>query len=176
MPSWWAKSSKEAKKKSNRGSIIDSLHRTCIRPGAPRRQHSDTTLEKVSQSRAASQCPSPSKQVSRCQSFGERPQAQPLPLPGSHFTNICHADSGNSASIEPSVDRCSKTSVFLPLPKPGHVKIGARTVVGESDLATASSSSDSSSDTDDPSDSRLLSPQASDYENGIKSDTASPSG
>ncbi|KAL0324274.1 UNVERIFIED_CONTAM: Mitogen-activated protein kinase kinase kinase YODA [Sesamum calycinum] len=175
MPSWWGKSSKEVKKKSSRESIIGSLHRKCIRPGAPRRRRSDTT-ERESQSRADSRSPSPSKQVSRCQSFGERSQAQPLPLPHIHSTNVYHTDSGKSASTEPSVDRGSKTSLFLPLPKPAHAKIGALAVVGESDLATASNSSDSSSDTEDPSDSRLLSPQASDYENGVKSDTASPSG
>ncbi|KAK4389268.1 Mitogen-activated protein kinase kinase kinase YODA [Sesamum angolense] len=152
MPSWWGKSSKEVKKKSSRESIIGSLHRKCIRPGAPRRRRSDTT-ERESQPRADSRSPSPSKQVSRCQSFGERSQAQPLPLPHIHSTNVYHTDSGKSASTEPSVDR-----------------------VGESDLATASNSSDSSSDTEDPSDSRLLSPQASDYDNGVKSDTASPSG
>ncbi|KAL0329819.1 UNVERIFIED_CONTAM: Mitogen-activated protein kinase kinase kinase YODA [Sesamum radiatum] len=175
MPSWWGKSSKEVKKKSSRESIIGSLHRKCIRPGAPRRRRSDTT-ERESQSRADSRSPSPSKQVSRCQSFGERSQAQPLPLPHIHSTNVYHTDSGKSASTEPSVDRGFKTSLFLPLPKPAHAKIGALAVVGESDLATASNSSDSSSDTEDPSDSRLLSPQASDYENGVKSDTASPSG
>ncbi|KAL0312574.1 UNVERIFIED_CONTAM: Mitogen-activated protein kinase kinase kinase YODA [Sesamum radiatum] len=176
MPSWWGKSSKEVKKKSSRESIIGSLHRKCIRPGAPRRRRSDTTSERESQSRADSRSPSPSKQVSRCQSFGERSQAQPLPLPHIHSTNVYNTDSGKSASTEPSVDRGSKTSLFLPLPKPAHAKIGALAVVGESDLATASNSSDSSSDTEDPTDSRLLSPQASDYENGVKSDTASPSG
>lgn len=174
MPSWWGKSSKDVKKKSNVESFIGSLHRKCIRPGAPRRQRSDTTSQKVSG--ADSQSPSPSKQVSRCQSFGERPQAQPLPLPGSNFTNIYSADFGDRALKGPSVDRCSKTKVLHPLPKPGNGKIGKRAEVVERDLATASSSSDSSSDTDDPSDSRLLSPQASDYENGIKSDAASPSG
>ncbi|KAH6783300.1 Protein kinase superfamily protein [Perilla frutescens var. hirtella] len=176
MPSWWGKSNKDVKKKSNGESFIGSFRRTCIRPGAPRRQRSDTTSEKVSQSRADSQSPSPSKQVSRCQSFGERPQAQPLPLPGSHFTNIRGADFGDRASKGPSVDKGSKATVLIPLPKPQHGKIGKRAKGGERDLSTVSSSSDSSSDTDDPSDSRLLSPQASDYENGIKSDAASPSG
>ncbi|KAK6137380.1 hypothetical protein DH2020_028893 [Rehmannia glutinosa] len=173
MRSWWGKSSKEGKKKSNRESIIGSLHRQCIRPGTPRRRRDS---EKGSQLRADSRSPSPSKQVSRCHSFVESPQAQPLPLPGNRFTNICHADSGNSELTEPSLDRGSNTSPFLFLPKPGHVKIKAHAVVGERDLATPSNSSDSSSDTDDPSDSRLLSPQASDYESGIKSDTTSPSG
>ncbi|KAK6137473.1 hypothetical protein DH2020_028778 [Rehmannia glutinosa] len=139
----------------------------------PRRRRDS---EKGSQLRADSRSPSPSKQVSRCHSFVESPQAQPLPLPGNRFTNICHADSGNSELTEPSLDRGSNTSPFMFLPKPGHVKIKAHAVVGERDLATPSNSSDSSSDTDDPSDSRLLSPQASDYESGIKSDTTSPSG
>lgn len=176
MSPWWGKSSKESKevKKSNLESILGSLHRKCIRPG-PRRQRSDTISEKGSQSRIDSQSPSPpSKQVSRCHSFAEMPQAQPLPLPSSHFNNVSRADSGNSILIKPSVSKGSKTST--PLPKRGHLKIRACALVGERDLTTASSSSDSSSDTDDLSESRLLSPQASDYENGIKSVTASPSG
>ncbi|KAL7122990.1 hypothetical protein ACP275_01G078500 [Erythranthe tilingii] len=142
MPSWW-KSSKEVKKKSNMQSIIGSLHMQCIRPISPRRRCSDITPEKRSELRAYLQSPSPSKKVSRCQSFGERPKSQPLPLP---------------------------------LPKPGHVKIVAHAVIGEGNFAVASNSSDTSSDTDDPSDSRLLSPEASDYESGLKSDTSSPSG
>lgn len=172
MPPWWGKSSKEVKKKSNGESFIGSLHKKCIRTGPPRKQRNNTTSQKASQSGVDSQSPSPSKQVSRCQSFGERPQAQPLPLPTSHFTN--HADLGDKGSKGPSLDRGSKT--FHRLPKPGHEKIGKRAEVGERYLATVSSSSDSSSDTDDPSESRLPSPQASDYENGIKSDAASPSG
>ncbi|KAK6137405.1 hypothetical protein DH2020_028828 [Rehmannia glutinosa] len=92
-----------------------------------------------------------------------------------HRPNKCH-DVIVFELTEPSLDRGSNTSPFLFLPKPGHVKIKAHAVVGERDLATPSNSSDSSSDTDDPSDSRLLSPQASDYESGIKSDTTSPSG
>ncbi|KAG8374985.1 hypothetical protein BUALT_Bualt10G0052500 [Buddleja alternifolia] len=176
MPSWWGKSSKEVKQKSSRESIFGS-YRKCISPGTPRRRRSDTTIEKESQPRVDSVSPSPSKHVSRCQSFGEMPESQPLPLPSCHFANIGHAGSGNNASTEPTLDTGSKTSLFLPLPKPERVKIGTRAVDGEGDLATASNSSDSSSDTDDPSDSRLLSPQASDYENnGIKSATASPSG
>ncbi|XP_047971606.1 mitogen-activated protein kinase kinase kinase YODA isoform X2 [Salvia hispanica] len=174
MPTWWGKSSKDVKKKSNVESFIDSLSRKCIRSGGPRRQSSNTTSQKVLG--ADSQSPSPSQQVSRCQSFGERPQAQPLPLPGSHFTNIYRTDSGDRALNGPSADRVSKSTVLHPLPKPGHGKIGKRAEVGEKDLATASSCSDSSSDTDDPSESRLLSPEASDYESVIKSDAASPSG
>lgn len=172
MLPWWGKSSKDVKKKSNGESFIGSWHKKCIRTGPPRRQRIDTTSQKVSQSGAETQSPSTSKQVSRCQSFGERHQAQPLPVPSSHFRK--HADIGVKGSNGPSLDRDSKT--FHPLLKPGHRKIWKHAEAGERYLATASNSSDSSSDTDDPSESRFPSPLTSDYENGIKSNAASPSG
>ncbi|KAK7836572.1 mitogen-activated protein kinase kinase kinase yoda [Quercus suber] len=143
MPSWWRKSSsKEVKKKANRESFIDSIHRKfksaseekCnSRSGGSCRRCSDTVSERGTRSRVPSRSPSPSTQVSRCQSFAERPHAQPLPLPG--------ADPADA----------------------------------EADIATASFSSDSSTDSDDPSDSRFLSPLASDYENGNKTTMNSPS-
>ncbi|KAL2547547.1 Mitogen-activated protein kinase kinase kinase YODA [Forsythia ovata] len=175
MPSWWGKSSKEVKKK-NKESVIDKLQRKCIGPGAPRTRCSDTISEKGCQSRAHSRSPSSSTQVSRCQSFADWPHSQPLPLPGGQLTNIQHADCGIGASTQLGVDRGSQPISLLPLPKPGHVPNRPHAVDREGDLAPASISSDSSSNSDDPSDSRLLSPQAFDYESGIKSAISSPSG
>ncbi|KAL2544208.1 Mitogen-activated protein kinase kinase kinase YODA [Forsythia ovata] len=176
MRLWWGKSSKEVKKKSKRESFIGTLHRKCIRPGASRRRRSDTTSEKVSQSREHSRSPSSSAEVSHCQSFAERPESQPLPLPVCHLANLFLADSGTSALIEVAIDRGSKSSLLLPLPELAVIPNGPHAVDSEGDLATASIPGDCSSDTDDSSNSHLLSPQASDYENGIKSDTASSPG
>lgn len=64
--------------------------------------------------------------------------------------------------------------MILPLPTPGCVPDRLDTIDAEGDLATASVSSDSSTDSDDPSDSRLLTPLTSDYENGNKSAVTSP--
>ncbi|KAL6549961.1 hypothetical protein OROMI_020449 [Orobanche minor] len=176
MPSWWGKSHKEVKKKSNGVGIVSSLHRKCIRPGAPLGQHSDST-SKESQPKADSLSLLPSKHVSLNHSFGEMPpQSQPLPLPGILFTNICHVHSGNSALNKPSLDEGPITLMSPPLPKPGHAKIKEHVVVGEGDMAISSNSSDTSSDSGDPPDSRPVSPEASDYENGIRTDTTSPSG
>lgn len=177
MPSLWGKSSsKEVKKKANRGSFIDSIHRKfksaseekCnSRSGESRRRCSDTVSERGTRSRVPSRSPSPSPstQVSRCQSFAERPHAQPLPLPGVHLPRIGRTNSGISAAAKPGFDRGSK-SHFFPLPRPGCVLNRADPADAEADIATVSFSSDSSIDSDDPSDSRFLSPLASDYENG----------
>ncbi|KAK9983559.1 hypothetical protein SO802_033084 [Lithocarpus litseifolius] len=184
MPSWWGKSSsKEVKKKANRESFIDSIHRKfksaseekCnSRSGGSRRRCSDTVSERGTRSRVPSRSPSPSTQVSRCQSFAERPHAQPLPLPGVHLPRIGRTNSGISASAKPGFDRGSK-SHFFPLPRPGCVLNRADPADAEADIATASFSSDSSIDSDDPSDSRFLSPLASDYENGNRTTMNSPS-
>ncbi|KAK9927166.1 hypothetical protein M0R45_024365 [Rubus argutus] len=164
MPSWWRKSSsKEVKKKENKESFIDTImtiHRKLkssseekfnSRSGGSRRRCSDTVSEMGSQSRALS--PLTSTQVSRCQSFAERPQAQPLPLPRVQLSNIGRSDSAVNASSKPGADPTD----------------------AEGDIATASISSDSSIDSDDPSDSRLLSPMASDCEYGNRTTVNSPS-
>ncbi|XP_043716092.1 mitogen-activated protein kinase kinase kinase YODA-like [Telopea speciosissima] len=178
MPSWWGKSSsKEAKKKSSKESFIDTLHRKFkipseekgnIRSSGPCRRRSDIVSEKGSQSRAASRSSSPSKQVLRCQSFAERPHAQPLPLPGLHPAIIGRTDSGISVSTKTRSERCSKPSLCLPLPKPGCIPHRPDVTDVDGDLATASVSSDSSIDSDDPVDSRHLSPQTTDYESGTR--------
>ena len=184
MPSWWPKSSsKEVKKKAKREGFIDSIHRKfksaseekCnSRSGGSRRRCSDSVSERGTRSRVPSRSPSPSTQVSRCQSFAERPHAQPLPLPGVHLPRIGQTNSGISASAKPGFDRGSK-SHFFPLPRPGCVLNRADPADAEADIATASFSSDSSIDSDDPSDSRFLSPLASDYENGNRTTMNSPS-
>lgn len=184
MPSWWGKSSsKEAKKKGNKESFIDSIHRkfksasddkSNSRLGGSRRHCSDAVSERGSLSRVPSRSPSPSTQVSRCQSFVERPHAQPLPLPKTQHPNISGTDSSISVSLKPEQERSPKPSVF-PLPKPGCPLNRAEPTDAEGDLATASISSDSSIDSDDPTESRLLSPLASDYENGNRTAMTSPS-
>lgn len=183
MPSWWGKSSsKEVKKEANKESIIDTIQRKFKIASEEKwnnrskgsRRRTETISVKVPQSCAESRSTSPSTQVSRCQSFAERPQAQPLPLPGVRLSNIKRADSGNSASRKRRIDRGSNPLSSLPLPKLGDVPNETYADV-ETDIATGSISSDSSNYSDDPPDSCLLSPQASDYENGNKTAINSPS-
>ncbi|XP_025012121.2 mitogen-activated protein kinase kinase kinase YODA [Ricinus communis] len=184
MPSWWGKSSsKEVKKKASKESFIDTLHRrfktpteskTSGRSGGSRRRCSDTISELGSQSRAESRSPSPSKNhVARCQSFAERPHAQPLPLPGVHPGTVGRTDSGIGMSTKSKLEKGSK-SLFLPLPKPGCIRSRANATDVDGDLATASVSSESSIDSDDPADSSHRSPQATDYDQGNRT-TASNS-
>ncbi|XP_073264184.1 mitogen-activated protein kinase kinase kinase YODA isoform X1 [Populus alba] len=184
MRSWWGKSSsKEEKKKANKESFIDTINRKLKitskeksnnRSGGSRRCCKDTLSERVSLSRVPSRSPSPSTHVSRCQSFSERPQAQPLPLPGVPHTKIRRSDSGIGASVKPGLDGRGKPLHLLPLPRPGHVLNRLDQADTAGDLATASVSSDSSIDSDDLSDSRVLSPLTSDYENGNRTAVNSP--
>lgn len=177
MPPCWMKSSKKSKKKSSREIIID-WHRKYIRRAAPQERCNDIAVEKGSQDGTVSQrqSPPPNIKVSQSQIFGEGPQAQPLPLPGSEFTNTCGASHGNRAHTEASLDRGQGSTVLLPAHKSGCVEIRKFVVGRDSDLAPASSSSDSFSDIHDPSDSCPLSPQTSDCDKGIKSATVSPTG
>lgn len=176
MPSWWGKSSsKEAKKKTNKESFIDTLHRkfkipsegkVSNRSGGSHRRCSDTISEKGSQSRAESRSPSPSKLVSRCQSFVERPNAQPLPLPGRHPASVGRTDSGISISTKQRLEKGSKSS-FLPLPRPRC--IGGRPDPTDLDGDfVASVYSEGSTDSEDAADSHHRSPQATDYDNGTR--------
>ena len=186
MPTWWGKSSsKEDKRKASKESFFDAINRklkitsdekSTSRSGGSQRHRSDTVSERGSLSRVPSRSPSPSTQVSLCQSFAERPHAQPLPLPVVHHASVVRMNSGINASTIPGFDRGSRPSPFLPLPKPGQASNKLDPVDAEGDFATASISSDSSIDSDDPSDSRLLSPLTSDYENGQKTAANSPSG
>ncbi|XP_058076068.1 mitogen-activated protein kinase kinase kinase YODA-like isoform X2 [Magnolia sinica] len=177
MPSWWGKSSsKEVKKKTSKENFIDTLHRKfkspseekgSVRPGGSRRHSNDIGVasEKGSLSRAESRSSSPSKQVSRCLSFAERPHAQPLPLPGAHPANIARTASGISIS-RPALEKRVKPTLFLPLPKRDHSLNRPDATDIDGDLATASLSSDCSNDSDDPVDPRLVSTQGNDYEIG----------
>ncbi|KAJ6876316.1 hypothetical protein NC652_035629 [Populus alba x Populus x berolinensis] len=184
MPSWWGKSSsKEVKKKANKESFIDTLHRRFKspsdgklngRPGGSRRRCSDTISERGSQSRAESRSPSPSsKHVSRCQSFAERPHAQPLPLPGVHPASVGRTDSGIGISTKPRLENGAKSSLFFPLPRPGCLRDKSNNLDG--DLATTSVFSESSTDSEDPADSSHRSPLATDYDLGTRTIAISPS-
>ncbi|GER57517.1 protein kinase superfamily protein [Striga asiatica] len=167
MRSWWGKSSKNIKKKSNVESIIFSLHRSCIRPRVLKRQHNDSFSEKEeAQSRANPLSQLSSKHVSCSHSSGQSHEAQPLPLPGTYF----------AFRKEPSLDGGPRNNPSPCHLKSGHVTTKTRAVVGEGDMASPSNSSETSSDTDDPCDSRLISPHESDYENGMRSYTTSPCG
>ncbi|GAV79317.1 Pkinase domain-containing protein [Cephalotus follicularis] len=185
MPSWWGKSSsKEAKKKASKESFIDTLHRRFRvqfedkvngRTRGSRRRSSDTVSEKGSLSRAESRSPSRSKQVSRCQSFSERPHAQPLPLPGLHHESVGHTDSEISISTKPKVGKGSKSSLFLPTPKSACIGSIPNPSDLDGDFVIASISSEISSDSDDAAGSLHRSPQATDYDTGIRTAASCPS-
>ncbi|KAI4326940.1 hypothetical protein L6164_019453 [Bauhinia variegata] len=176
MPSWWGKSSsKEVKRKAIRENFIDSIQRKLKsaseekcndKTGGSGRRVIDTVSEKGCKSLVPSRSPSPSAHVSRCQSFAERPHAQPLPLPSLHSSTISRTSSAINVTSKPDSAIGIKPSLFLPLPKPRCPLNSGKPTDAEGDIATASVSSDSSVDSDDPSDSRLRSPLASDCENG----------
>ncbi|XP_057446156.1 mitogen-activated protein kinase kinase kinase YODA-like [Lotus japonicus] len=184
MPSWWGKpSSKETKKKASKESFIDTLQRKFKSPsegklssrsGGSGRRCNDTISEKGAQSPPESRSPSPSK-VARCQSFAERPRAQPLPLPGLHPSNISRADSEISISSKIRQEKSSKQSLFPPLPRPACMRGRLNPGDLDSDLITASVSSESSADSDEPLDSRNRSPLATDSETGTRTAAGSPS-
>lgn len=184
MPSWWGKlSSKETKKKASKESIFDTLHRKFRFPsegklstisGESRRRCSDTISEKGDRSPSESRSPSPSK-VARCQSFSERPHAQPLPLPGLHPSSVGRVDSEISISVKSRLEKSSKPSLFLPLPKPACIRCGPSPADLDGDLVTNSVFSDCSADSDEPADSRNRSPLATDSETGTRTAAGSPS-
>lgn len=181
MPSWWGKS--KAKKKATKESFIDSLHRKFKSPaeakspsksGGSRRHNNEIASEKGSQSQAQSRSSSPSKNVSRCQSFAEKALAQPLPLPGLPPASVVRADSGISQSAKPRVEKGSKSSLFLPLPKPACIRHRLDPADADGELVFASISSECSVESDDPTDSRQRSPLAFDYETGNRTPLGSP--
>ncbi|PHT78418.1 Mitogen-activated protein kinase kinase kinase YODA [Capsicum annuum] len=184
MPPWWGKSSsKEANKKATKESFIDTLHRKFKSPaeakfpsksGGSRRHNSDIASEKGSQSQAQSRSSSPSKHVSRCQSFAERALAQPLPLPGLPPTGVVRTDSGISPSAKPKVEKGPKPCLFLPLPKPACIKHKLDPADADGELVFASISSECSVESNDPTDLRQRSPLAFDYETGERTALGSP--
>ncbi|KAL6581500.1 hypothetical protein OROMI_007423 [Orobanche minor] len=174
MPSWWGKSSwKEAKKKATKESFIDTLHKKFKSPESKssgrsvgsRRRSSDTVSERGSESRAQSRSPSPSsKHVSRCHSFAERPQAQPLPVPSLRPTNVSRTGSVVSDSAKLKVEKNSKPSIFLPLPRPACIRQRLEPEDLDGELAVNSISSECSVASDDQADSRQRSPLANDFD------------
>lgn len=180
MRAWWGKSS--SKKKSSKESIgtlhqkIKSTSESKVnsRSGGSRRHSSDIVSERGSQSRVESRASSPSKQVSRCQSFNDRPNAQPLPLPVLHPAAVRRTDSEIGVSTKPKSEKGSK-SIFPPLPRPACIRSRANPGDLDGDLVTASVSSESSSDSDDPADSQQRSPLANDYDIGTRTAACSPS-
>lgn len=179
MRTWWGKpSSKEAKRKTNRESIFDTIQRKLknaseekhnYKSGGSRKHHHDAISKKGSKSFEPSRSPSPSTHVSRCLSFAESRHCQPLPLPASRLPTVTDANSGIILTPKPeraTEDPTSRPSVYFPLPEPGYVSKRLQLADAEGDLATASVFSDSSIDSGDSSDSHLVSPLASDCENG----------
>lgn len=184
MLTWWGKSSsKETKKKANKESFFDTLHRklrisskgkVSIRSGGSRRHCNDTISEKGDHSPCGSRSPSPSK-VARCQSFIDRPHAQPLPLPGLHPSSVGRVDSEISISSKSRLEKVSKPSLFLPLPTPGCIRCRPNPADLDGDMVTASVFSDCSADSDEPADSHNRSPLAIDCETGTRTAAGSPS-
>ncbi|GKA19381.1 mitogen-activated protein kinase kinase kinase YODA-like protein [Tanacetum coccineum] len=169
MPSWWSKStSKESKKKkTSKESLIDTLrkfripsdHKSTNKSGGARKGCSDTVSELGSFSRGQSRSASPfreSKHVARCQSFQERPQAQPLPLP-----RVISNEPAIIVSSQPKQEKGSKFSSFFPHPHTDYD--GAESVFSEC-----------YSDSDAPPDSSQHSPLASDYDTGGRTTAGSP--
>ncbi|XP_073064308.1 mitogen-activated protein kinase kinase kinase YODA-like [Primulina eburnea] len=186
MPSWWGKSwSKEEKKKKSKESFIDTLHKKFKSPDSKpsgrlegsRKRSNDIVSERGSQSQAVSRSPSPSKHVARCQSFAERPQAQPLPLPGMRLrtANVHHTDSGIRESAKPKLERVSKSSLFPPLPRPTCIWQKPDPADMDGEVIVHSISSECSVESDDPADSHQRSPLATDYDVGSRTAAGSPS-
>ncbi|WOL07396.1 hypothetical protein Cni_G16137 [Canna indica] len=173
MPTLWGKSSsKDVKKKTVKENFIDTLHRF-ISPTEQKgssksrriqRLSSDITSDKGYRSRAESRSTSPSKQVSRCQSFAGRPNAQPLPLPDIP-SSVTRTPSEVGIS-KPILEKRGKPPLHLPLPKPHHNFKGPNASDLDGELATASVSSNCSIDSDERGDSQLHSPVGNEFENG----------
>ncbi|XP_074264806.1 mitogen-activated protein kinase kinase kinase YODA-like [Silene latifolia] len=170
MRSWWGKPSpKEVKQKTTRGSFFDALmHRkfksgsedkkTAMSGGVP----NGIPSEKGS---TLSVSISPSLEVSRCHSFAEESRAQPLPLP----VQLSSVENANS-------DIRTSSRELLISPVSGVYDRRKPDAAGTwEDLEIASVSTNSSMDTNDQTDSRLFSPQASDYESGNVTAINSPS-
>nr|GEW05097.1 mitogen-activated protein kinase kinase kinase YODA-like [Tanacetum cinerariifolium] len=167
MPLWWSKSSsKEPKKKANAGCIFGTIRRKLKSP-----RRNEIASEKGSHSRVGSQSPSPSTPVAWSLSFSQRPHAHPLPLPD---TDTGRADSGKRVLRNSDIGNGLSPLLLFPLPKPRSTQNAQGQIDVGGDLATDSVFTDSDSDSDDPPDSRLLSPQASDYDTRNKTSTNSP--
>nr|CAB3447470.1 unnamed protein product [Digitaria exilis] len=171
MPSWWGKSSSKEVKKTAKENLIDTFQRL-ISPNeqkgsrksrGSRRHGKDSAGDKGCWSTAQSRSTSPSKEVSRCQSFAvERPHAQPLPLPGSRArVTRTTSDISNSKS---TLEKHGKGQL-LPLPRPQKRPEATEPVAEE---AAGSVSSNCSIDSDDAGYSRLQSLVGNEVENGTR--------
>ncbi|XP_078163479.1 protein kinase superfamily protein [Carex rostrata] len=173
MPPWWGKSSSKDTKKRTKENLIDTLHRF-ISPSdqkspteskGSKRKGNNIVSAKGSQSRAESRATSPSKNVSRCQSFSDRPQ--PLPLPHRPAVTRTASEVGIS---RPLLEKRGKPQLLLPLPMPTNCllkKPETNEACGTDFPTPASNSSNCSVDSDDPGvGSQLHSPVGTDVENG----------
>lgn len=83
--------------------------------------------------------------------------------------------SDKKTGAKPGVSKGSKPFLFVPLPNPGGLAYGSDPIDAETAVGTTSVSSDTSIYSDDPSDSHLPSPHASDYEFRSRTAINSPS-
>ncbi|AQK54170.1 Putative MAPKKK family protein kinase isoform 1 [Zea mays] len=173
MPPWWGKSSSKEVKKTAKENLIDTFQRLISsneqkgskKSRGSRRHGKDTAGDKGCWSTAQSRSTSPSKEVSRCQSFAaDRPHAQPLPLPKSRArVSRSSSDITNSKS---TLEKHGKGQL-LPLP-PIQPKKTPEATEPVTEVATASVSSNCSIDSDDPGDSRLQIPVGNETENATR--------
>ncbi|OEL13278.1 Mitogen-activated protein kinase kinase kinase YODA [Dichanthelium oligosanthes] len=182
MPPWWGKSSSKDVKKTTKENLIDTFHRL-ISPNEQKgntkskrncRRGNNTAVEKVCKSTTVSRPTSPSKEVSRCQSFSvDRPHAQPLPIPGGCPRAACTVS--DVIESKPILEKRGKPPLFLPLPKPDllHKRPGNSEVASE--IVVASVSSNCSADSEDHADSQLQSPVGNDIENTAKNSSKNKS-
>ncbi|GJM86387.1 hypothetical protein PR202_ga02241 [Eleusine coracana subsp. coracana] len=181
MPPWWGKSSSKEAKKTAKENLIDTFQRLISsneskgsrKSRGSRRRDKETAADKGCWSTAQSRSTSPSKEVSRCQSFAaDRPLSQPLPLPRSRGrVTRTTSDITNSKPILEKLDK----GQLLPLPTPNRHKKRPEAAETVSELPTASVSSNCSIDSDDPGDSQLQSPVGNDAENATRVTTTSSS-
>jgi hypothetical protein len=165
MPSWWGKSSTKVAKKPTKENLNDTFHRLISlneQKGTTKskrsyRRGNDTAAEKVCRSTTVSRATSPSKEVSRCQSFSaDRVHSQPLPLPG--LRPAVTRTISDVTQSKPILEKRGKPPLLLPLPKPNKPQ-------KRSEIVIASVSSNCSADSDDRGDSQLPSPVGNDAEN-----------
>ncbi|XP_021318961.1 mitogen-activated protein kinase kinase kinase YODA isoform X2 [Sorghum bicolor] len=174
MPTWWGKSSSKDVKKTTKENLIDTFHRL-ISPNEQKGstkskrncRRGNTAAEKVCKSTTVSRPTSPSKEVSRCQSFSaDRLHAQPLPIPGVRpRVTRAVADVNDS---KPILEKRGKPPLLLPLPKPNPLQRGPGSSDIPSEIVVASVSSNCSADSEDRADSQLQSPVGNDSDNVTK--------
>ncbi|KAL5212674.1 hypothetical protein ABZP36_023521 [Zizania latifolia] len=179
MPPWWGKSSSKEVKKTAKENLIDTFQRLLSpneqkgsrKSRGNRRRGKDPNAEKGCWSTAHSRSTSPSKEVSRCQSFAAaRPHAQPLPLPRSHAVIARTASDVTESKV---ILEKHSNGQRLPLPTANRVNKRPEIIEPVAELAIASVSSSGSICSDDPGDSQLQGPVGNDAENVAKVATTS---